>query len=132
MHHNPMPVHVANADLLGFVQENELRAILADYSDTIRHIFFGHCHYTLSGSVEGIPLSAPRSTNHPNWPDFSGDPYRMGYGGMARSYNVCFLGERDTVVHSIDFQEEEQAVWISTRADGWIDEDIPEDEAVPA
>ena len=132
MHHNPMPVHVANADIIGIVQETELRALLAEFSDTIRHIFFGHCHYTLSGSVEGIPVSAPRSTNHPNWPDFSGDPYRMGYGGIARSYNLCFLGARDTVIHSIDFIEEEAAVWVQTQPDGWIEEHLPREATVPA
>ena len=132
MHHNPMPVHVANADIIGIVHETELRALLAAFTDTVRHIFFGHCHYTLSGSVEGIPVSAPKSTNHPNWPDFSGDPHRVGYGGIARSYNLCFLGARDTVVHSIDFIEESQATWVETRDDGWIEETVPEDTRVPA
>lgn len=127
MHHNPAPVHVANADLLGIVQEAEFRALLAAHPGVIRHLFFGHCHYSLSGSVEGVPFSAPRSTSHPNWPDFSGDPYRVGYGGMAQNYNVCFLEPRSVVVHSVDFLAEPNATWIETREDGWIDEETPEE-----
>jgi Icc protein len=111
MHHNPISVHVANADEIGLVQEAEFQAILKRYRDTIRHIFFGHCHFTLSGQVCGIPFSAPRSTNHVCWPDFSGIAERMGYGAFSPTYNVCFLGEEGTVIHSIDFLDEGKVLW---------------------
>jgi len=111
LHHNPLPVHVANADLIGIVQEREVQDLLWAYRDTIRHIFFGHCHYTLSGTVRGIPYSAPRSTNHACWPDFSGIATRMGYGNLQPNYNVCFLNDGGTVIHSIDFLEEHKVLW---------------------
>jgi 3',5'-cyclic AMP phosphodiesterase CpdA len=111
MHHNPVEVHVANADAIGLVQEAEFREILVRYRDTIRHIFFGHCHFTLSGQVSGIAFSAPRSTNHVCWPDFSGIVERMGYGAFSPNYNVCFLGESATVIHSIDFLDEDKVRW---------------------
>lgn len=124
MHHNPLPVQVANADLIGIVQEAALQEILRAYRNTIRHVFFGHCHYTLSGSVAGIPFSAPRSTNHPCWPDFSGDPNRMGFGGgAAPNYSVCFISDAGVVVHSIDFLSEPDAQWTNTDSDGWIAEE---------
>lgn len=111
MHHNPTSVHVANADEIGLVQEAEFQTILKRYRDTIRHIFFGHCHFTLSGQVCGIPFSAPRSTNHVCWPDFSGIAERMGYGAFSPNYNVCFLGTEATVIHSIDFLDEDKVRW---------------------
>ncbi|WP_417434129.1 metallophosphoesterase [Hoeflea sp.] len=111
MHHNPVRVHVANADIIGIVDERALQALLAEYRDTVAHLFFGHCHYTLSGSVCGIPYSAPRSTNHTCWPEFSGEINRMGYGDLAPNYNVCFLNENSTVVHSIDFLEADEVKW---------------------
>lgn len=111
MHHNPVRVHVANADIIGIVDEHALQALLAGYKDTVAHLFFGHCHYTLSGAVCGIPYSAPRSTNHACWPDFSGEVNRMGYGDLAPNYNVCFLNENSTVVHSIDFLEADRLKW---------------------
>ncbi len=122
MHHSPIKVHVACADIIGIVQEAELRSILSDNSDIIRHIFFGHCHFTLSGSVDGIPYSAPRSTNHPSWPEFSGDAEVMGYGGIDPNYSVCFLSESGVVVHSIDFLQEDRVNWQRLGGDGWFNE----------
>jgi Icc protein len=111
MHHSPVRVNVANADIIGIINERELQALLKRYNDVIAHIFFGHCHYALSGSVCGIPYSAPRSTNHPCWPDFSGIINRSGQGELAPNYNVCFLREDSTVVHSIDFLDAGKVRW---------------------
>ena len=112
LHHNPIAVHIANADQIGIVQERELQELLAAHRDTVRHIFCGHCHYTLSGTVRGIPYSAPRSTNHTCWPDFSGIATRMGYGELQPNYNVCFLEGHGTVIHSVDFLEEDKVRWL--------------------
>jgi Icc protein len=111
MHHNPVRVHVANADIIGNVDERALQGLLREYNDTAAHLFFGHCHYTLSGAVSGVSYSAPRSTNHSCWPEFSGQINRMGYGDLAPNYNVCFLSENSTVIHSIDFLEAEKVKW---------------------
>ena len=124
MHHNPLPVHVANADVIGMLDdEAPFRTLLARHRAPIEHVFFGHCHYTLSGSVAGIPFSAPRSTNHPCWPEFSGDPKRVGYGVQTPNYNVCFLTEAGTVVHAIDYLLEDGVRWLEAEDDGWIAED---------
>lgn len=120
MHHNPTSVHVANADVIGIEEEVELKALLAQYRDTVRHMFFGHCHFTLSGTAAGIPFSAPRSTNHTCWPDFSGNPRRMGYGDLQPNYNVVFIKDGDVVVHAIDFRDEDKVLWEETSEDGWI------------
>ncbi len=120
LHHNPIRVHVANADIIGIVQEAEFVAILSEYADIIRHIFFGHCHFTLSGSVAGIPYSAPRSTNHPLWPEFSGDRDVMAYGDLDPNYNVCFLSENGVVVHSIDFLQDDRLNWLRLDDSGWL------------
>lgn len=111
MHHNPAVVHVANADAIGLVDEAEFQSLVGAYRDRIRHIFFGHCHFTLSGSVYGIPFSAPRSTCHTCWPDFSGIAERMGYGDLAPNYNVCILSEHSTVIHSVDFLDAHKVRW---------------------
>lgn len=124
MHHNPTAVQVANADMIGIREEAAFKSVLRDYRDVIRHIFFGHCHFTLSGSVAGIPFAAPRSTNHVCWPDFSGNPMRMGYGEFQPSYNVVFIEGDDVVVHTIDFLEGHKVKWEETTADGWIAEQV--------
>ena len=72
MHHNPVEVGIPNADDIGLMDGEAFRELLAAYRTEIRHLFFGHCHYVLSGSVCGIHFSASRSTSHPCVPDFSG------------------------------------------------------------
>ena len=119
MHHNPVAVGIPNADDIGLMDGEAFREILKSHRANIRHIFFGHCHYVLSGSVCGIPVSAPRSTSHPCVPDFSGID-RMGYGDLTPTYNICLLEEESTVVHSIDFLKQDSIVWMHTNADGWV------------
>jgi Icc protein len=111
MHHNPTGVHVANADRIGIVQEAQFQALLGEYKRVVRHIFFGHCHFTLSGAIHGISFSAPRSTCHACWPDFSGIAGRMGYGDLVPNYNVCIISERSILVHSIDFLDQGKVQW---------------------
>lgn len=111
MHHNPAAVHVANADVIGLVHEAEFQSLIGDYADCVRHVFFGHCHFTLSGAVRGIPFSAPRSTCHTCWPDFSGIANRMGYGELVPNYNVCIISDHSTVVHSVDFLDARKVKW---------------------
>lgn len=121
MHHNPVAVGIPNADAIGLTDGAAFRKILTEYQAEIRHIFFGHCHYVLSGSVCGVPFSAPRSTNHPCVPDFSGID-RMGYGDLTPTYNVCLLEQDSTIVHTIEFLKQDTIVWMDTKADGWVDD----------
>lgn len=121
MHHHPCPVGARSADMIGLIEGPSVRLLLKEYRDVVRHVFFGHCHFTLSGSVCGIPMSAPRSTNHPNAPDLV-DRGAIGYGPLAPSYNVVLIEDDTTVVHTIDFLLEPELEWIPLQGDGWIDE----------
>lgn len=121
MHHNPSPVGVRSADIIGMVEGPAFREIVKRNRDIIRHIFFGHCHYVLSGSVCGVPMSAPRSTNHPCVPEFKGRQ-AMGYGGLPPTYDLCLIRDDYITVHSIDFLAEKQFLWEPISDDGWIDE----------
>ncbi len=124
MHHHPIDVHEAVSDSIGIAQQSQLHELLADYRDVIRHIFFGHCHFSLSGTVVGIPFSCPPSTNHPTWPDLSGNTSTIGYGANDPSYNVCLIDEHshDIVVHTMDFTKDDLINWVPVFEQGWIDE----------
>lgn len=121
MHHHPCPIGAPASDMIGLLDGAPVRALLSGYRDIIRHIFFGHCHSTLSGSVCGIPMSAPRSTNHPNAQDLGGRA-AIGIGPLAPTYNVVLIGEESVVVHTIDFLAEAELDWIVLNDDGWIEE----------
>lgn len=121
MHHNPSPVGVRSADVIGMVEGPAFRQIIREHRDVIRHIFFGHCHYILAGSVAGVPMSAPRSTNHPCLPEFE-KRQALGYGGLPPTYDVCLIHEDYVAVHSIDFLAEESVRWAPISDEGWVDE----------
>jgi len=126
MHHNPVKVGVKSSDTIGLTDDEAFQKILSEFHDTIRHIFFGHCHYILSGSVCGVTMSAPRSTNHPCVPDFSGSD-SLAFAPFPPTYNVCLISDDSVVVHSIDFRDEEKITWLETTSNGWIEEQVPED-----
>lgn len=121
MHHHPCPIGASASDMIGLLDGAPLRALLTQYRDTIRHIFFGHCHSTLSGSVCGIPMSAPRSTNHPNAQDLSGRA-AIGIGPLAPTYNAVLIDGESVVVHTVDFLAEPELDWILLNEDGWVEE----------
>lgn len=110
LHHNPVATGVLATDILALVQKREFTAILAEYRGCVRHVFFGHCHMTLSGSIAGVPFSAPRSTSHPGWPEFEGR-LAYGHGPIEPSYNLALIEDASIVVHSIDFLREPDIVW---------------------
>jgi Icc protein len=92
MHHNPVRVNVANADIIGIVNQSDLQALLKRYNDVIAHIFFGHCHYSLSGAVAGISYSPH---GRPTMP--AGRIFREGqpHGPWrARAQLQCLLSRR--------------------------------------
>ena len=71
MHHNPMPTHLGPMDQIRLLDDAAFRQIVGRHRDKIRHIFFGHCHLPLGGSVAGIPATSLRGTNHASYPLFS-------------------------------------------------------------
>lgn len=102
MHHHPAPVHLDPIDAIGLVHGSAFHQILTEHRDRIRHIFFGHCHITLAGSVCGVPISGMRSLLHQCWPDFSHDR-PLCFAPLSPAYGVVFVTELGVTVHSLDF-----------------------------
>lgn len=105
MHHNPVPVHVVSSDNIGLTQTTQFKALIAKHVSTIRHIFFGHCHFTLSGTLHGVPLAAPRSIHEALWPYLEGPETRFATGPLERNYNVCFIETDTTIIHTVDYEK---------------------------
>ena len=102
MHHNPVAIGIAPMDKIMLLDADRLAAVVAPHRDKIRHIFHGHCHLPLAGSLHGIPLSAPRGTNHAGWPDF-GATHLLSSAGLPESYGVILATETGTLVHVVEF-----------------------------
>jgi 3',5'-cyclic AMP phosphodiesterase CpdA len=102
MHHNPVPLQVAPMDKIMLLDADRFAETVSAYRDKIRHIFHGHCHMPLSGSLRGIPFSAPRGTNHAGWPDFHATRL-LAAADLTESYSVILATEATTMVHMVEY-----------------------------
>ena len=102
LHHHPVPAHVPPLDAIGLLDGAAFGALVAARRTQLRHIFFGHCHLVMSGSLSGIPVSSLRGTNHQGWHDFS-HPALLGGADLSPMYGVVFAHAEHVTVHAIDF-----------------------------
>ncbi|MEO0860248.1 MAG: metallophosphoesterase [Pseudomonadota bacterium] len=102
MHHNPVPIHVAPMDEIMLLDADRFAATVAPHAAKIRHIFHGHCHLPLTGSLHGVPLSAPRGTNHAGWPDFAATRL-LSSAALPESYAVIFATPTTVISHMVEF-----------------------------
>ena len=102
LHHNPVPTHVAPVDEIMLLDADRLGAVLAPHAAKIGHIFFGHCHVPISGSFHGIPISAPRGTNHAGWMNF-GEPDKLTASDLPEAYAVIIAEGPAVTVHMVEY-----------------------------
>jgi len=125
MHHHPSPIGIAALDEIGQQQTAELRQILLEHRHHIGHIFYGHCHLPLSGTIAGIPFAALRGTSHHGWQDFTlnePDPTLKG-ANLTPAYNVVMIENGDCVVHTIDYSYAGPVSEFGTAFEDWSKED---------
>ncbi|MEM6550247.1 MAG: phosphodiesterase [Pseudomonadota bacterium] len=104
MHHNPVPTHIAPKDQIKLLDADAFAELLAPHAGKIRHIFFGHCHIPLAGSVAGIPVSAPRGTNHAGFPNFP-EKVVLTRSRLPEAYAVAIAEGPFVTVHMVEFHE---------------------------
>ncbi len=102
LHHNPVPLGIDAIDQIMLKDAARLAGVLRPHASKIRHMFHGHCHLPLAGSFCGIPLSAPRGTNHASWPDFGAKDH-LSSAALCASYAVMVAPDEDVIVHMVEF-----------------------------
>ena len=102
MHHNPVPLGIGPIDQIMQLDAARLSDVIQPHAAKIRHIFHGHCHLPLSGSFCGVPLSAPRGTNHAGWPNF-GAIKKLSAADLTESYAVMLTHGDHVIVHMVEF-----------------------------
>lgn len=102
MHHNPVPLRIEPMDQIMLLDADRFRDTIRPHTAKINHIFHGHCHLPLAGSLCGIPFSAPRGTNHAGWPDFGNTRFLAG-ADLPESYAVIFADADSTMVHMVEY-----------------------------
>ena len=102
MHHNPVETGVAPMDQIMLLDADRFGEVVRRHREKIGHIFFGHCHLPLGGSLHGVPISAPRGTNHAGWPNFA-ERELLSASDLPESYAVILASETSTMVHMVEF-----------------------------
>ncbi|MBY8974802.1 phosphodiesterase [Rhodobacteraceae bacterium NNCM2] len=102
MHHNPAPTHIGPMDEIMLLDADRFGAVIAAHRARIAHIFHGHCHLPLSGSFRGVPVSAPRGTNHASWANF-GEAALLSGSDLPEAYAVMMASDSAVTVHMVEF-----------------------------
>ncbi|MEL7467234.1 MAG: phosphodiesterase [Pseudomonadota bacterium] len=102
LHHNMIPTHIGPTDRIMLLDSARLGATIAPHRAKIRHIFFGHCHLPLSGSFHGIPVSAPRGTNHAGWANFA-ESDLLSASDLPEAYSVIISDGPSVTVHMVEY-----------------------------
>lgn len=102
LHHNPVAIEIGPMDEIMLLDSARFTETIRPHREKVRHIVHGHCHLPLSGSLLGIPFSAPRGTNHQGWPDFAATR-TLAASDLPESYAVIFATPETTMVHMVEY-----------------------------
>jgi 3',5'-cyclic AMP phosphodiesterase CpdA len=122
-HHNPLHLGDPSTDLLSIIDAHQgpLRQLLKENAGKIAHIFFGHVHEPLSGTMAGIPFSGVPSTVHQAIPNLD-VAEQSGMAALEPSYRVVLIRGEDVVIHQIPFAWEGEVSWHDTDWEGFARE----------
>ncbi|MER8629533.1 phosphodiesterase [Mesorhizobium opportunistum] len=104
LHHPPVALGLPQLDPLALEQPERLLGLLRDHGN-VRHIFFGHVHRDIAGTVAGIPFSAQRGL-HARF-ELALDRSSETVEQAPPSYAVILIDSANqrVVVHGCDFLE---------------------------
>lgn len=119
-HHNILDLGDPCSDELSLnrADQAELRSLLKLFQHKIRHVFFGHVHESLCGTMAGIAFSGVTSTVHQTIPNLAPSD-KSPSGPLEPSYRVILLRGEDVVIHQIPFAWEGEVVWHGNDWEDW-------------
>ena len=100
MHHQPGRVFIPSSDTIGLVDGAAFEDVLARHRDRIAHIFFGHCHLPVSGSVGGIACTGLPATAVQQTANFA-DLAFIADDGAPPCYGVILADGANLACHTI-------------------------------
>lgn len=102
MHHNPVATGISPVDQIMLLDAERFKQTIAPHRDKIAHMFHGHCHLPLSGSLAGISFSAPRGTNHAGWADYAATRL-LSASDLPESYTVVHANAESTMCAMVEY-----------------------------
>lgn len=102
MHHPPHAVGFRGMDRIRLRDERDFFEIVRK-AGNVRHIFAGHVHRTISGSVAGIPFSVFKSPVHQQPMTFDSDDTSSSVLEPP-AYGIVFANGDSVLVHTEDYE----------------------------
>ncbi len=102
MHHNPIPTGLEPLDRIMLQDRGPFCEVVATEAHRIAHIFHGHIHLPMSGSLHGVPVTCPRGTNHAGYPNF-GSNELLDFADLPEAYAVCMVDDATISVVMVEF-----------------------------
>ena len=102
LHHNPLPTGIAPMDEIMLQGAEAFGAIVKKHASKIRYIVHGHCHLPLAGELHGVPVYAPRGTNHAGWPSFGAKNLLSG-SDLPEAYAVFQVSDLGTSICMVEY-----------------------------
>lgn len=102
MHHPPHDTGFPGMDLIKLRDGERFHDLLARHG-TVRHIFAGHVHRTISGSHRGIPFAVFKSPAHQMPMNFDTHDVTVSVDEPA-SYGIVLLKPQGCLVHVEDYE----------------------------
>lgn len=102
MHHPPISTHSPGFDAIGLRDAHEFAAVIRRHRGRIRQIYFGHCHFTVAGAVDGVPALGVKSVLYQNWPNFE-DRRFVGAIDAPGAYGVILGDPDELATHIVEF-----------------------------
>lgn len=119
LHHPPTSLGVAAVDDIRLQDEKWFGGFLARNRHRVGHIFFGHTHLNVAGSVRGVPFSCPRSTNHQTHANFGrGDVLQACT--LGPTYSVVMFSNQSVICHFIEYRYEGPVWEVGSYSAGYV------------
>ncbi len=100
LHHPPRPVGLPGFDTILLADPDPVMALLRGHGQ-VRHLFIGHVHVTLTGTMDGIPFAADRGTCHHIQPEMD-NPGTVIFVDGAPAFSIVLVDADTILVHGTE------------------------------
>ena len=109
LHHPPFATTLPAYDAIGLHGAEQFAAVLDRHRSKVYHVFFGHCHMSISGNMNGISVCGIESLLYQALPSFTDDRF-LDAPNLLPAYSLAVVERRNLIVHRIEFGYSDEVV----------------------
>jgi 3',5'-cyclic AMP phosphodiesterase CpdA len=109
LHHPPFATALPAYDAIGLQDAGQCAAILDRHRSKVFQVFFGHCHMSVSGNMNGIPVCGIESLFYQALPNFTDDRF-LDAPNLSPTYSLAVVDRCNLIVHRIAFEYSDEIV----------------------